>query len=87
MRYRKKPVIVEAEQWFEGAEIEGVEYPQPQFSNGVAIVGRPFVRTLEGDMFVSSGDYIITGTAGEKYPCKESIFVQIYEPINNGKEI
>lgn len=81
--YRKIPVIVKAEQWFDGAEIEGVEYPQPQFSGGKEIIGRPFIRTLEGDMFISPGDYIITGTAGEKYPCKESIFVQIYEPIGD----
>jgi hypothetical protein len=38
-----------------------------------------FVTTLEGDMRVSVGDYIIKGIAGEFYPCKEIIFDASYE--------
>lgn len=51
---------------------------------GVAIEGFPaqyFIKTLEGNMKVSPGDYIITGVAGEKYNCKPDIFVATYEPI------
>lgn len=40
-----------------------------------------FIRTLEGDMLVSKGDYIIKGVAGEIYPCKADIFEQSYEPV------
>lgn len=38
------------------------------------------VRTLEGDMKVSPGDWIITGVNGEKYPCKPDVFEKTYEP-------
>ena len=36
------------------------------------------IRTLEGDMHASKGDWIITGVNGEKYPCKPDIFEQTY---------
>ena len=37
------------------------------------------IKTLEGDMNVSNGDYIIKGIKGEFYPCKEDIFKKTYE--------
>lgn len=37
------------------------------------------VRTLEGDLKVSPGDWIIIGVKGEKYPCKPDIFEATYE--------
>lgn len=39
-----------------------------------------FIKTLEGDMRVSPGDWIITGVKGERYPCKPDIFEATYEP-------
>ena len=39
------------------------------------------IRTLEGDMKASVGDYIITGVHGEQYPCKPDIFEETYEPV------
>lgn len=39
------------------------------------------IETLEGTMHANSGDYIITGIRGEKYPCKPDIFAETYEPI------
>lgn len=39
-----------------------------------------FIKTLEGSLKVSPGDWIITSVAGEKYPCKPEIFAQTYEP-------
>lgn len=40
--------------------------------------GNLMIRTLEGDMKVSQGDYIIKGVKGEFYPCKPDIFEQTY---------
>lgn len=37
------------------------------------------IKTLEGDMRASPGDYIIKGLAGEFYPCKSKIFKAKYE--------
>ena len=41
------------------------------------------IDTLEGNMVARVGDWIITGTEGEKYPCKDSVFRAKYEPVNN----
>ena len=40
-----------------------------------------FIRTLEGDMHLTEGDWIIRGVKGEYYPCKPDIFEATYEPL------
>lgn len=79
MKYRKKPIIVEAEQWFPGNEIECV------LKRTEYILGFPyffyFIRTLEGEMEVKEKDWIITGVNGEKYPCKPDVFEKTYEAV------
>jgi hypothetical protein len=72
MKFRKKPIIIEAEQWFKGKEIDGVID---------AGNWKPFIETLEGNMLVAEGDWIITGISGEKYPCKADIFEKTYELV------
>lgn len=80
-KFRKKPVVIEAEQYLAPVAqqcdplIDGVEYDGN---------GNPFIRTLEGMMNVSDGDWIITGIKGEKYPCKDEIFRMTYDPVEEG---
>lgn len=76
-KYRKKPVVIEAFQWYPHlGEVGGVVY-KPKGE-----VGRcPVIETLEGDHEVTPGDYIITGIKGEQYPCKEDIFEATYELV------
>ena len=45
--------------------------------------GSFMIRTLEGDMRVDYGDWVIRGVAGEFYPCKPDIFNQTYKPSEN----
>lgn len=84
-RFRKKPVVIEAVQWFPGKQIEGVrEYDEEgtrigELSAGAAHHG--YITTLEGDMRVTAGDWVITGVKGEKYPIKDSIFRETYDPL------
>ena len=40
-----------------------------------------YIRTLEGEMHVSAGDYVIRGVQGEFYPCKPEIFAATYEAV------
>ena len=40
------------------------------------------IETIEGNMDVQIGDWIITGVKGEKYPCKPDIFVATYEAVD-----
>ena len=41
------------------------------------------IQTLEGDMQAGRGDWLIKGVRGEFYPCKDDIFRQTYEPVDN----
>lgn len=44
------------------------------------------IKTLEGKMIASDGDYIIRGVNGEFYPCKPDIFEKTYMPDPNIKD-
>lgn len=80
--YRKRPIIIEAEQFI----IWDTKNP-PQF---VTIHGVIFpvydltivTPTLEGQHIASNLDWIIKGVKGELYPCKPDIFEMTYEPVN-----
>ena len=78
MKFRKKPVVIEAIQWT-GDNVEEIG----EFLAGVhwATAGRnAIIPTREGDMAASPNDWIIKGVAGEFYPCKPDIFAATYEP-------
>jgi len=75
MKFRKKPVVIEAWKYEPGMQIEGCDIRESVFLNGGA-----FILTLEGQMIASPGDWIIKGVKGEFYPCKPDIFEQTYEP-------
>ena len=87
MKYRKKPVIIEAVQFTglnptEIKEFAGYNCEVEIYDNGVAApIANIVIHTLEGDMRVSKGDYIIKGVSGEFYPCKANIFEQTYECV------
>ena len=82
MKYRKKPAIIEAIQ-FNGWNFDEIN---DWMFNTKGIYPSCFketmtIKTLEGDMVASIGDYIIKGIKGEFYPCKPDIFKQTYEPL------
>lgn len=83
MKYRKKPVVIEAHQltpdnihwielWCKGS-IRGTRLPVEE-----QVVE---THTLEGEMRAEMGDYVIKGIKGEFYPCKPDIFRECYEPV------
>lgn len=77
--YRKKPVVVQAEQFDRGR-------PAPAgvcFEDHLGSLGEPHVHTLEGLLNVSHLDWIVTGVKGEKYPCKPDIFEATYEAVTS----
>lgn len=83
MKYRKKPVVIDAQQF--NGEIELSKYPTTTFSYKKSEPGGPFlyINTPEGTMRASIGDWIITGVSGEVYPCKPEIFAMTYELVTN----
>ncbi len=78
MRYRKKPVVIEAMQ-YTAHEPDAVT----AFLGGACWCNEigPIISTLEGDMQISDGDWIIKGVNGEFYPCKPDIFEKTYELV------
>lgn len=72
MQFRKKPVVIEANQWFKLGDHPNVKEYNYRFG---------WIETLEGGHIVYPGDWIITGVKGEQYPCKPDIFELTYEPI------
>ena len=82
MKYRKKPVVIEAIKW-DGENFKEVV----DFTGGNLTYLKPYddqpisirIHTLKGDMFCSIGDFIIKGVKGEFYPCKPDIFEATYE--------
>ena len=87
MKYRKKPIEVEAEV-FDPPVIgnlthylneQGVMTVSDKLAGGKSTYY--YIHTLEGDMFLKPGDWIITGVKGEKYPCKPDIFEMTYEKV------
>lgn len=84
MKYRKKPVIIEAIQFLDNVEriLEIQEFMQiDPLRVNYKDKNNPFIpiETLEGTMKASVGDYIIKGVNGEFYPCKPDIFEKTYE--------
>ena len=80
MKFRKKPVEIEAIQWFKMGDHHAV-MPGWSLMEGGKKEYFYFINTLEGEMRVKYGDWIIQGVMGEFYPCKDEIFKMTYEPV------
>ena len=91
MKYRKKPVVVEAFKFY----VDGMPdwFMDKVSSNDVILHNCNYnkysieeayceIKTLEGVMVADGGDYIIKGVQGEIYPCKPDIFEQTYEKVD-----
>jgi len=81
-KYRKKPVVIEAD-LFDGS-LASAQRISKWAGNPFGWTGSPdnlTIPTLEGDMTASKGDYIIKGVQGEFYPCKPDIFEATYEKV------
>lgn len=78
--YRKKPVVIEAVQYLREDNI----FQCQDFCNEMDYdpqTNEYYIKTLEGNMLVSKGDYIIKGVQGEFYPCKPDIFEATYDKV------
>lgn len=88
-KYRKKPVEVEV--WlFNRENLETAESWVRKYSDKMVLFSQYGgekiwieIKTLEGVMKASEGDYIIKGINGELYPCKPDIFIKTYEEVTN----
>jgi hypothetical protein len=97
MKYRKKPVVIEAFQMTESRRMDNSEWPEwlhsawngnndepgtlQRASYSATLPDLLEIVTLEGNHLVSWGDWIIRGVKGELYPCKPEIFAMTYEAV------
>ena len=80
MKYRKKPVVIDAIQ-YDGVNLKDISNFMDVKYCTLDRYNHLVIETLEGDMRASAGDYIIRGVEGEYYPCKPDIFEKTYEPV------
>lgn len=89
MKFKKKPIEVEANQWFKNGDNPLVISYQCGTTKGERYCGHcgkklkyhGWIWTLEGGFIVCPGDWIITGLKGESYPCKPDIFDKTYDKV------
>jgi len=98
MKYRKKPIIIEAIQWtgdnveeildFVGSDSASIiaEFDTDQTpSIDTSLLGTLEIRTLEGVMTASIGDWVIEEPFPtddrQFYPCKSDIFEETYDLV------
>jgi len=79
MKFRKKPVIIEAVQWNGDNDEELKQFLGEKKFYHILNDSSIVIPTLEGDMKGRVGDWIIKGVVGEFYPCKPDIFEDTYE--------
>jgi hypothetical protein len=92
MKFRKKPVVIEAVQlrwdtWNEMCEHAGVgrlENGKPEGRTRDDGKIELAIPTLEGVMTANEDDWVIRGIKGELYPCKPDIFAATYEAVDEG---
>ena len=89
MRFRQKPVVIEAEQ-YDGSEDSAWYFihkypkvitwdPTPDCKEWT---GRLMLFTRDCESYAIPGDWIIQGVTGEVYPCEDDVFQQTYEAVD-----
>lgn len=94
MKYRKKPVVIEAVQWTGKNHREMWDFLTGKHDDYIQasadtfyidhdrVQGGLIIKTLEGEHIASIGDFIIKGIKGEFYPCKPDVFEHTYELVD-----
>ncbi len=85
-KYRKKPIVIEAQQWFKMGDHptvrNGLIWHKHGCNNCKSHAEHGLISTLEGEHHVCPGDWIIKGIKGELYPCKPDIFEATYDAVD-----
>ncbi len=89
MKFRKKPVVIEAEQWLPCRTQDGEytqEMPYPPAPHHVLkrrlwVWGGWQIRTPDGWVNIAPYDWIVCGVRDDWYPCKNDIFKATYDPV------
>lgn len=83
-KYRKKPIEVDAIK-YDGTSRSIQEIQSMAYSSNRVVEWKKnklLIHTDEGIMECKKGSYVIKGTEGEIYPCRESVFKATYEEVS-----
>ena len=91
MKYRKKPIVIEAMEWNGSNLNEVMAFCAGDATYELMAKGNSelVISTLEdggnreAKHVASRGDWIIRGVQGEYYPCKPDIFNATYERVES----
>ena len=80
MKFRKKPVVVEAVRWTGENREEIIDFCKENdlWSSDRKVL---FINGIDDIMYAKIGDYIIKDVNGEFYPCKPDAFAKTYERV------
>jgi hypothetical protein len=81
-KYRKRPLVIEAEPYRPGLE-DGIEEINAHMMVDGKGIPTPYISTLQGRYYIWPSDYIVTGIKGERYPVKQDIFEASYELVTD----
>ena len=92
MKYRKKPVVIEAITFDEFVNyglkhtrniVDGIPFHFDYKGHPITNENEKcyIIPTLEGDYKFTPDDMLITGIKGEIYPCKKDVFEKTYEEV------
>jgi hypothetical protein len=80
--FRKRPVTIEAMQLTDATSVldieEWINSPTTGYQTNPPTI---WIKTKEGVMEASTGDWVIKGVEGEFYPCKPEIFAKTYQEV------
>jgi hypothetical protein len=89
MKYRKKPVVIDAVQW------QGTKQSWDEIMAMGNVPWKPgtmgsesfIVKTIDGNYAkIEKGTWVCKGVAGEFYPCKPDIFERTYELAEDNEQ-
>jgi hypothetical protein len=86
MKYRKRPVVIEALQWT-GMNLNEMRDFAGAAQIGIMTINTPItIQSLEGWVKCGVGDWVIRGIKGEFYSCRDDIFKETYDGIERDGE-
>lgn len=81
MKFRKKPIVIEA--WQYNTREIAPKWLTDRIATGElrGVPGGVEVKTLHGPVLAKPGDWIVRSVKGDIYPCAPDVFAATYEPV------
>lgn len=83
-KFRKRPIVIEAEQFTGEPDANLESWLGDWFVSWAPKRRQLVIKTRESNEFTAdAGDWVICGVAHEFYACKDEIFRATYDPVDD----